>query len=203
MARAATLHMFPGILLDDVVFTRSAFGRPEAYRDSTRIFDYNISHDGDFVSIVFGPAEWQFGIDIVHVKTSNNWDEFIAPFLIHFTSHEIDWILTAEDNRYIRFSVVWALKESALKAIGIGIAMGLSMHSFRFQSGSPSMLPNLLMEEFVIEYYNNDIRQENWTFTVRMIDNSNEYVYATAIHGNKPTESIDVKFVDWDSIATV
>lgn len=102
---------------------RTQNGRP--YLADPRI-DFNISHSGEWVAIIFSLAtpKRQVGIDIEHPqRVRRYWD------LLHYyaSPEEIAEIQNAEilpqlSDLESRFYLTWCLREAVLKSQGVGIA---------------------------------------------------------------------------------
>jgi 4'-phosphopantetheinyl transferase len=109
------LRRFCGVT-DDSMLSSGKNGKP--YLNGSDIF-FNISHSGDYV--VLAVAGREVGVDI----------EKIAPYSEAvsarcFTPEEREWVSRAGDNAFFR---VWTAKESAAKAIGLGLSLSPSSFS--------------------------------------------------------------------------
>lgn len=83
---------------------------------------FNLSHSGKKVMCALSTKE--VGCDVEY-KTKNS-DKIAARF---FAEEEIDYINSVEEGRDIRFTTVWTLKESLLKASGCGITYPMNEFS--------------------------------------------------------------------------
>ncbi len=96
--------------------------------------DFNISHSDDWlvvaVIVTFAEQVLELGVDIEHYRQSTN----IYPILNHyFTQHESDALLSLPGRKQrARFFDLWVLKESYIKAKGLGLALSLKSFSFDF-----------------------------------------------------------------------
>lgn len=79
---------------------------------------FNISHSGDFVSVVF--ADNEVGVDIEKLgrMNLNEITEYLHPIESKFIENE--------ENQEDAFYTVWTRKEAFLKAKGVGITKGLN-----------------------------------------------------------------------------
>lgn len=95
---------------------------------------FNISHSGDYLLVAIAHANhWlSLGVDIERQRESTN----IYPILNHyFTRDETDSLLDLPlAQQRARFFDLWALKESYIKAKGLGLALSLKSFSFAFDS---------------------------------------------------------------------
>ncbi|WP_394147501.1 4'-phosphopantetheinyl transferase family protein [Shewanella atlantica] len=98
--------------------------------------EFNISHSGDWLLIAVikdsmtAPGHIELGVDIERYRASTD----IYPILNHyFTQDESDSLLALdEEGQRDRFFDLWALKESYIKAKGLGLALSLKTFSFGF-----------------------------------------------------------------------
>jgi len=105
-----------GIDKKDIIIEKSPMGKPflKNSKDFKNI-DFNITHSGDWVACAIDSGG--IGIDIEQIKD------------INFT--EFEEILSPKETEYINgklknFYQIWTLKESLLKALGVGVNKDLS-----------------------------------------------------------------------------
>jgi 4'-phosphopantetheinyl transferase len=99
---------------------------------------FNISHSGDWLVIALLNVKQvperhiELGVDIERCRASTN----IYPILNHyFTQVESDELLAQPESlQRQRFFDLWALKESYIKAKGMGLALSLKSFSFDFSA---------------------------------------------------------------------
>jgi phosphopantetheinyl transferase len=101
------------------------YGRPY-FKDAP--FDFNISHHGEWVALGFS-RNAQVGIDITVKEKVSDWNAFLAPFMDYLHETEVKWIESGLD-RMERFMITWALKESILKMLGLGILVDMKRYVF-------------------------------------------------------------------------
>ena len=100
---------------------------------------FNISHSGDWLVValitcdqasIVDDFDIELGVDIERSRESTN----IYPILSHyFTQIEADELLALPEScQRARFFDLWALKESYIKAKGLGLALSLKSFSFDF-----------------------------------------------------------------------
>ncbi len=83
-------------------------------------FNFNISHSGEWVVVVFSDDE--IGVDIEKIKDINF--EIAQRF---FSEEECDNIFTKNEKEKLeQFFIYWTIKESFLKAIGTGLTRPLN-----------------------------------------------------------------------------
>ncbi|MGN7359331.1 4'-phosphopantetheinyl transferase family protein [Paenibacillus sp. SAF-054] len=108
-----------GIAVDQVQFTKNDYGKPslKGYPD----FHFNISHSADWVVCAVS-TEGPIGVDIEQIGEAE--DEVAR---LCFTHTELErWRHCPADLRDGFFYELWTLKESYVKAIGMGLSVPLS-----------------------------------------------------------------------------
>ncbi|XP_075402656.1 L-aminoadipate-semialdehyde dehydrogenase-phosphopantetheinyl transferase isoform X2 [Tenrec ecaudatus] len=121
---------------NNIRLQRTAKGKPVLAKDSLNPypnFNFNISHQGDYAVLASEP-ELHVGIDIM--KTSfpgrGSIPEFFHIMKRKFTNKEWETIKSFKDEwtQLDMFYRNWALKESFIKAIGIGLGFELQRLEF-------------------------------------------------------------------------
>jgi len=115
----------------DWMFATNAFGRPYVANSSpaTSRLSFNVSHtDGLIVmGVTTGPA---LGVDVENVDVRDLYtgiaDKYFSP------SEVADLYSLPKPQQHKRFFDIWTLKESYIKARGMGLAISLDGFSFRF-----------------------------------------------------------------------
>jgi 4'-phosphopantetheinyl transferase len=138
---------------NEIVLTRTARGRPEVcehYRQSRvaaakwpPMVDFNVSHSGDYCVFagVWSQTESpqiKVGVDVTKIVRKNSkaeLDRFLDLMSRRpFTRSEWETVEKAACDRQkcINFTRLWCLKESFIKAIGLGLAFKLHRIDFKF-----------------------------------------------------------------------
>ncbi|KAJ9051034.1 hypothetical protein DSO57_1008577 [Entomophthora muscae] len=121
----------------DIRFSYNPQGRPclAEYLYMAAV-DFNISHHGDFVSLVVC-SNGQVGIDVAKVEVPSSdetAEKFISWYKDEFSQEE--WYRinncseTIDYGKLNQFMEIWCLKESLLKGLGTGLQLPLSSVSF-------------------------------------------------------------------------
>ncbi|MCE9685125.1 4'-phosphopantetheinyl transferase superfamily protein [Shewanella sp. AS16] len=113
-------------------FDYGKYGKPglsSAQRQATGL-EFNLSHSGDWLMVAVLQThgmQVQLGVDIEHERARTD----IHPILRHyFSAAETTALLTlSADEQRGRFFDLWALKESYIKAQGMGLALALDSFS--------------------------------------------------------------------------
>jgi len=89
---------------------------------------FNLTHSGDGVACAFGVGLGDIGIDLERMQPI----AYEAIAAAHFTAGENRYLaLQHADRRLDAFYRVWTLKESCLKATGIGLGMPMAGYDIR------------------------------------------------------------------------
>lgn len=109
-----------GLKTEEIVFTYNQQGKP-LLQNSDSLF-FNISHSGEYIVLVTDSRP--VGVDIEEVKKID--DRMID----HVLSESEKKFVKSSDDKSRNFIKLWTLKESFLKAKGIGITDTLKNYSF-------------------------------------------------------------------------
>jgi 4'-phosphopantetheinyl transferase len=153
------VHDIQKIDYKDIILLRTTKGKPYFEQSKCRSeypnFNFNVSHQGDFV--VGGcDGEYIFGVDVMKVdyrgQTSGTNKDFFRDMKDCFTSYE--WkVIESHKNPLESFYTNWCLKESYIKAIGIGLGFELQRAEFHIDNENNTA--------FVLI---DTIKQNNWHF---------------------------------------
>ncbi|XP_042313125.1 L-aminoadipate-semialdehyde dehydrogenase-phosphopantetheinyl transferase isoform X2 [Sceloporus undulatus] len=115
---------------------RTSKGKPVLANDLSSTdanFSFNISHQGNYTVLAAEP-DCQVGIDVMKTSLpgSGSIPEFFRIMNRQFTEEE--WrVITSMNNEWLQLDMFhrhWALKESFIKAIGVGIGFNLQRIEF-------------------------------------------------------------------------
>lgn len=138
VSRAAlrlVLSKYSSILPKNWIFETTQYGKPYLCCEQYNLvgLDFNVSHSGDWLLIGVVKAQNArpvlFGVDIERSRPKTD----IYPILNHyFSPQETSALLSlkAESSQRQRFFDLWALKESYIKATGLGLAQSLKSFAF-------------------------------------------------------------------------
>lgn len=138
-----------GLEWSEINFGRSKHGKPllKSELNKSKI-DFNISHSGDFVIVAviqYSPEfDIQIGCDVMHVQGVSRCNdiqfetlnkEFMKIQSIiysQFGDNEKNWLMSQKDlkDKLLAFYRIWCLKESFIKAIGLGLYFDLKKIDF-------------------------------------------------------------------------
>jgi len=124
---ARTLLASSDVAPQDIEFSFNAHGKPDVVGPAKAKRPFNIAHTEGMV--VFASCEiGQIGVDVERLTRSTNID--IAHR--YFAKPEVDFVIShrEDEERRLAFLKVWTLKESFIKAIGMGLAIPLADFAF-------------------------------------------------------------------------
>jgi 4'-phosphopantetheinyl transferase len=125
-----TLSRYADVEPRDWSFRKNRHGRPEIDRPAEASgLRFNLSHTTDLVACAVS-RDRQIGVDVEHIQNVRNFSG-IADH--SFSLPEADDVKSLEgDDRRRRFFSYWTLKESYIKARGMGLAIPLAQFGFSF-----------------------------------------------------------------------
>ncbi|XP_044874736.1 L-aminoadipate-semialdehyde dehydrogenase-phosphopantetheinyl transferase isoform X1 [Mauremys mutica] len=157
---------------NEIHLQRTSKGKPFLVNDILGIhsnFNFNVSHQGDYAVLAAEP-ELQVGIDIMktNLPGSGSIPDFFRIMKRQFT--EAEWsVIKSMNNEWIQLDMFyrhWALKESFIKAIGIGIGFNLQRIEFNV---SPLQLEVGKVYKETKMLLDGD-KEEGWTFEETRLD---------------------------------
>ncbi|WVZ54606.1 hypothetical protein U9M48_005378 [Paspalum notatum var. saurae] len=138
LLQRALAHRVLRVPLRRISVRRTPEGKPYLQENCSAFpsFNFNASHQGDFVGIASEPL-CLVGLDIVSVSKPQGESvaEFISNFSSYLTGHEWDCIVRAGTPCEVlaEFYRYWCLKEAFVKAIGAGVGFGLHRLEFHHE----------------------------------------------------------------------
>jgi len=132
------IHKQLNIPYKEIKLTRTDKGKPYLENPCTKYthFNFNVSHSDGWVICGSEPF-YIIGIDVMGLNylkgRKQSVSEFIASFKNCFTTYEWTYLHAAKDEQELihRFFLYWTLKESYIKAIGLGLGFKLDRAEFR------------------------------------------------------------------------
>ncbi|XP_033339317.1 L-aminoadipate-semialdehyde dehydrogenase-phosphopantetheinyl transferase [Megalopta genalis] len=165
---------------NEIVFARDEHNRPILSGASTNL-NFNVSHQGDYTILVGETRNVKLGADVMKLEYtgSRKLSEFFRIMNTNFTSSEWSEIKSSmNDSEQIEmFCRHWALKESYVKAIGIGISIDLRTLDFKTNS---RLKCNCITTDTTLNI--NGIKQE-WLFEETLLDS--KHCVAVTLQENK------------------
>lgn len=107
-----------------LAFGAFEFGKPFALLDGEMAhISFNVSHSGDHGLIAYAPDGW-LGVDVEERIAPRDLDGLIESALSPVEQAEL--ASADEQARLHEFFKLWTIKESLIKAVGLGISIGMS-----------------------------------------------------------------------------
>lgn len=160
---------------EELVILRDKYGKP--YLQNSKLGYFNISHSGDWVVCAFDSSP--IGIDIERKEVID-----LEVMYRFYSSSEVFQINSRSLEEQISwFYKIWTLKESYLKALGIGLRVPLNSIEF------------FINNEKDIQYFSK-IDREKWHFRLYEIDPA----YEMAICQQTYSSSVEVQILDFHKL---
>ncbi|NP_001086383.1 L-aminoadipate-semialdehyde dehydrogenase-phosphopantetheinyl transferase [Xenopus laevis] len=164
---------------DRILLERTGKGKPFLTGGSSSeypCFNFNVSHQGDYAVLAAEPDR-QVGVDIMKTDLpgSSSIEEFFRLMNRQFTEKEWNSIRSMNNDwaRLDMFYRHWALKESFIKAIGVGL--GFNLQRIEFEVSPVTMEIGKIYKETKMFL---DDEEETWTFEEILLDNQHHVAIA-------------------------
>ncbi|KAM4794976.1 L-aminoadipate-semialdehyde dehydrogenase-phosphopantetheinyl transferase [Rhinophrynus dorsalis] len=164
---------------NEILLQRTAKGKPflaEGISVQHPSFNFNISHQGDYAVLAAEPDR-QVGVDIMKTDLpgSGSIEEFFRIMTRQFTEREWCSIKSMSSDRaqLDMFYRHWALKESFIKAIGVGL--GFNLQRIEFEVSPVNMEIGKIYRDTKMWL---DEEKEKWSFEELMLDNHHHVAVA-------------------------
>lgn len=195
------IHENSGIPYKSIKLTRDSNNKPIWNNENLNYpkLSFNISHQGSYAVLAGEIGNKLIGVDVMKLEYTGGkkLNEFFRLMNSNFTFNEwknIKGFNISEDKQIINFCRHWALKESYVKALGVGITMDLSKIDFHINS---ELNNNKIIND--TNLYINNVK-ENWIFEESLIDSN--HCVSVALEKNKydfNNSSNDLIFKNIDS----
>lgn len=162
------VNEYAGISYDHITFVRDEHNRP-ILKDNSTVVSFNISHHGSYTVLAGEIRNVKIGVDVMTLdyNESKNIPDFFRLMNKNFSTAEWEEIRGSDKSKAEQMSMFyrhWALKESYVKALGVGIFVDLGSIDFRTNS---KLSENLITTDTVLHV--NGIKQ-NWLFEESLLD---------------------------------
>lgn len=152
---------------EEFIFIENQYGKPDLIEKQRKSKVYfNISHTKELIVLAFS-ANPDLGIDAEYTERKMNYLKFAEHT---FSSIELECLkdLSAEERKE-KFFCYWTLKESFIKAKGMGLSLPLDQFSFQFEAGD------------IVVHFDKRLNEcpKNWKF--RLLNNFRQHQLAFAI----------------------
>ncbi|KAJ8985426.1 hypothetical protein NQ317_017056 [Molorchus minor] len=172
---------------EEILIARDDRGKPFfEEKDCPRVY-FNVSHQGSFTVLAGEVGDLKLGVDVMKLEYTGGkpLNEFFTLMSKHFSLSEWDAIkdFKNEHQQIYMFCRLWCLKESYVKAVGVGITVNLGDISFKINS------------KYLNKYYiNKDTElyvkgnKLDWVFEEMLIDD--EHCVSVALSKNTDKDII-------------
>ncbi|XP_067842244.1 L-aminoadipate-semialdehyde dehydrogenase-phosphopantetheinyl transferase isoform X2 [Heptranchias perlo] len=161
---------------NEIQLQRTTKGKPFLTNPILNVFpnfNFNISHQGDYTVLAAEPI-LQVGVDVMKTDFpgSSSVAEFFRIMNRQFTDHEWNTINMAGDEwvQLDMFYRHWALKESFIKAIGVGVTFNLQR--IEFQASPLRLREGQVFKE--TKMFLDGEQEEAWTFEDSMLNKQSD-----------------------------
>lgn len=173
------VNEYAGLPYDKITFVRDERNRP-VLKDNSMTVNFNISHQGSYTVLAGEIGNVQIGVDVMTLDNKNkNVSDYFCLMDRNFSPSEWKEIRDpgkSEAEQMSMFHRHWALKESYVKALGVGISVDLKSIDFRTNS---ELSEDSITSDTVL--YVNGIKQD-WLFEETLLDS--RHCVAVALQEN-------------------
>ncbi|PKY37524.1 putative 4'-phosphopantetheinyl transferase SFP [Rhizophagus irregularis] len=161
-----------------IQFSRTERNKPilvnPKMKDSDPIINFNISHHGDWVVLVASENSL-IGVDVMKVELPSNQtlEYFFETLKDRFSDYEWSTITNpnyTEFQQLHQFYQFWCLKESYVKAIGLGLSLDLRSIEFHLSNEESSLIENPQIIKSKTQLFINNELQPEWKFEESYLD---------------------------------
>lgn len=167
---------------DKIVFVRDEHNKP-VLKDNSAAVSFNVSHQGSYTVLAGEIRDVRLGVDVMAFEYTGgkSVSEFFRIMNRNFSSAEWDEIRgsaseKSETEQMSMFYRHWALKESYVKALGVGVVVDLKSIDFRTNS---ELSEDSIATDTIL--YIDGIKQD-WSFEETLLDS--QHCVAVALQEN-------------------
>ncbi|KAF9206067.1 hypothetical protein BGZ49_003100, partial [Haplosporangium sp. Z 27] len=176
--------------------------------------NFNISHHGNWVTLAgdtSSDSNIRLGIDVMDFQEQvpgESFETFSSCFLEQFTSKEMSFMRSAPsdpgaaDGHLRRFYRMWCLKESIVKALGVGIDFNLKSFEFTINDSVETLQP-ISSTTMQVHAPTSDFPEEGWSIEEALLDQDHCYAIAahTDIVGSEPLmDGSPITHLNWKKL---
>ncbi|KAF9353807.1 hypothetical protein BGX26_008420 [Mortierella sp. AD094] len=201
-----------GCQWDKLVFSRSATNKPILVEpEHLRGVSFNISHHGNWVTLagdMSSESTVRLGIDVMDFQEQvpgEPFEAFSSCFLEQFTSKEMSFMRSAPsdpaapDSHLRRFYRMWCLKESIVKALGVGIDFNLKSFEFTINETVETLKP-ITSTGVQVHARTPDFPEHGWSIEEGLLDQDHCYAIAVQtdmVGGDPMMDGSGIKRFGW------
>jgi 4'-phosphopantetheinyl transferase len=137
------LSRYSSVAPRDWTFTRNAYGRPRIANDAAPAIEFNVSHTGDLIVLAIA-GDCRLGVDCESLARG----DCVSLAESYFAAPEVAALhALAPAGRQRRFLELWTLKESYIKARGMGLSIPLDEFSFDLSDSDIALSVDASLDE--------------------------------------------------------
>jgi len=174
---------------DEIKLERSVKGKPYVSNRPNFPYKFNVSHQGSYTVVAASDSQF-VGVDVMRIDRERFANEAKVEAFFHtmrrqFTANE--WLQIKRGDlkkQLLNFYRHWCLKESYVKAIGVGITINLQSIDFTvYDDDLTSVVTSTKLRV-------NGVLEKDWQFEEQLLDD--EHCACVALHSSPcDLESID------------
>lgn len=194
------VHEYAGLPYDKITFIRDEHNKP-ALKDDAGAVSFNVSHQGSYAVLAGEIRDVKLGVDVMALEYTGgkSISEFFRIMNRNFSAAE--WLEIkgsapgrSEMEQISMFCRHWALKESYVKALGVGIVVDLRNIDFRTNS---ELSQDSVTTDTVL--YVDGIEQ-NWLFEETLLDSRHCVAVALQEDQKSPLHNTTFEIIDYDKL---
>jgi len=195
------VNEYGGLPYDKITFLRDEHNKP-ILKDNSIAISFNVSHQGSYAVLAGETVDVKLGVDVMTLGYTGHKSipEFFRLMNTNFSAAE--WMEIkgspekSETEQASMFYRHWALKESYVKALGVGITVDL--RKIAFQTNSVLSKDSITTDT---DLYIDAIRQD-WLFEETLLDSRHCVAVAISRKKGYPTSSRNAMFeiLDYDKL---
>lgn len=165
------LSQYTEVMPERLIINETKYGRPFLTYPKIKNFDFNVSYSGDYIVIAINECG-KVGVDIEQILSIN-----LSIAEQFCTKNELKYLYEVRgDSALQRFYAIWTLKESFVKAIGVGLSCD-SLKEFYFN----------FYESEEVKMFNNGVNNK-WNF--KIINFNKKYVLSVCSDNNNLPDKV-------------
>ena len=134
----------------NIIFEYNNYGKPALCNTCVNI-NFNVSHSSDLALCAITPIDINIGIDLECINYLENPDELAKVFLTH--EEYLQFLNIVPEDKPRIFYKLWTCKESALKAIGMGLHFPIKNVELCLSSDGSIINNNIIIDSKIWHLY--------------------------------------------------
>lgn len=192
------VHDYTGVAYNEIRFIRDERGKPLLTFPENSELKFNVSHHGSFCVLAGHIGSSLLGVDVMKFERERHkdLDEYFRIMSRQFTRDEWDTI-TRSPQKYDQITMFyrhWSLKESYVKAVGVGITERLQNLSFKINTDKLNKVQ--ITADTELHIYG---EKANWFFEEMLLDD--DHCVAVALDNKEFLSNTNIfKFITFNEL---